>query len=93
MPEAPSIQDYLRSQFREAFGQPHHTMGHDDHWKLQSSSTLAINVLVNGSPEKPAVWIFDTHTRDNGVYSRTVVSNEQVDDVIALIKERVKSAG
>lgn len=88
-PETP-IQNHLRARFREAFGPPHHTMGHDDHWKLRSTNAHAINVLVNGSPEKPAVWMFDGHTHDDGVFSRTISHHDHVDEVIALIQARVK---
>lgn len=87
------IQNHLRARFREAFGPPHHTMGHDDHWKLQTSNAFAINVLVNGSPEKPAVWVFDGHTRDNGVFSRTISTSEQVEEILSLIQTRVKHVG
>jgi hypothetical protein len=88
--EQPTLQAHLRAQFQLAFGAPHRTMGHDDHWQLRCANTSAINVLVNGSPKQPAVWVFSTHERANGVFSRSIDTQEQVAEVIVHIQERLK---
>ena len=85
-----TLQDHLRAQFQVAFGPPHRTMGHDDHWQLHCLGASALNVLVNGSPKLPAVWVFATHDRTDGVFSRSISTEEQVAEVIVHIQERLK---
>ena len=59
MSQSSSLHNYVDARFREAFGEPHTSMGKDDHWRLQGSpSQLPINVLLNGNREIPALWIF-----------------------------------
>ena len=80
----------VRARFREVFGDPHHTLGHDDHWRLESNKTLSLNVLVNGSPEKPAVWVFEPQNRDDGVFSHLISSHEEIEAAINRIQLRLK---
>ena len=66
-------------------------MGHDDHWRLKSGPTLSVNVLVNGSPEKPAVWVFEPQTVDDGVISRRVITREDIEQAIKAIQSCLQS--
>jgi hypothetical protein len=85
---------YVRTRFREAFGQPSNTLQQDDHWALQTLLIdKPINVLVNGTPKSPAVWVFDPHELINQVFSTALADETQVDDVITLIQGRVRRAG
>jgi len=68
-------------------------MGKDDHWRLQGSpSQLPINVLLNGTRDMPALWIFDAFDREDGVFSASITREDQVGDLIVQIHERVKRA-
>ena len=83
---------YIHSRFREAFGQPSSTLEMDSQWSLRSEPQApAIFILVNGSYEKPAVWIFDPYESDN-VWRTSITSNAEVDDAIAVIHGRLLSA-
>ena len=85
-----TLQDHLRAQFQAAFGPPHRTTGHDDHWQLHCLGASALNILVNGSPKRPAVWVFATHDRTDGVFSRSISTEEQVAEIIVHIQERLR---
>ncbi len=83
---------YVHSQFREAFGQPSSMLELDSQWSLRSEPQApAIFILVNGSYEKPAVWIFDPYEADN-VWRTSITSTTEVDDAISIIKARMVSA-
>jgi hypothetical protein len=85
-----SLHGYVDARFREAFGKPHTSMGQDDHWRLEgSASPLPIDVLLNGTRDIPALWVFDAHDGANGVFSASITQEDQVDDLIARIEERV----
>jgi hypothetical protein len=87
------LHNYVHTRFRAAFGQPQNILGPDEHWSLRSSpSALPINVLVNGTLETPAVWVFDSHDRDDGVLKAFITRESQVDFLITQIQERVKRA-
>ena len=86
----PDLHLALRTRFREVFGKPHHTMGRDDHWRLQSCNLLCLNVLVSGSREKPMVWLFEPQNRDNGVSSRFMNSLDDIEIMIVSIQQRLK---
>ena len=86
----PDLHLAVRARFLEVFGDPHHSMGHDDNWHLQSCNTLTLNVLVNGSPEKPMVWLFEPQKRDDGVSSRFMNSLDDIDVMIVSIQQRLK---
>ena len=84
---------YVHTSFRTAFGEPHNTLQKDDHWALQSKIiNQPINVLVNGTPKTPAVWVFDPHELATPVYSTALADESAVDAVIILIQNRVKRA-
>lgn len=85
---------YVHTRFRAAFGQPSNSLEKDDHWALQTFITdKPINILVNGTPATPAVWVFDPHHAASQVYSAALADERQVDDVIILIQKRVDGAG
>jgi hypothetical protein len=93
MSQSNTISQYVHARFREAFGPPHHTMGRDDHWSLRPIPKKApINVLLNGTLDNAAVWIFDSHDQKDGVVSIAVTQEDQVYAVIEQIQERVKRA-
>jgi hypothetical protein len=52
----------------------------------------AINVLVNGSVEKPAIWVFDPHNRHDGVFRAYIESDDHLERIIAQIHQRLKAA-
>jgi len=82
---------YIFDRFREIFGQPTNSLHKDDHWAFQTLPTdQVINVLVNGTPMSPAVWIFDPYEAGHHVYNSSMADEAEVDDVITLIQHRVK---
>jgi hypothetical protein len=90
---ASSLHTFVDARFREAFGQPHNTMGGDDHWRLLGSpSQMAINIVVNGTRDVPAVWVFDGHADGKGVFSASITNQDQVADLIVRIQDRVNYA-
>jgi hypothetical protein len=90
---SPSLHAYVDARFREAFGDPHTSMGQDDHWRLQGSpSHLPINVLLNGTRDIPVLWVFDTQDENSGVFNASITQESQVYDLIEQIQKRVKRA-
>jgi hypothetical protein len=88
---ATPLHAYVHTSFRAAFGEPHNTLQKDDHWALQSKIiNQPINVLVNGTPKTPAVWVFDPHQLATPVYVTALNDENAVDAVIVLIQNRVK---
>lgn len=95
-PELPSgstpLLVYIHEKFREAFGAPGSMLALDSQWSLRSHPEApAIFVLVNGSYEKPAVWIFDPYTSEN-VWRTSITSNDEVDRAIEVIQLRAAAA-
>lgn len=83
---------YIHSKFREVFGEPWSTLELDSQWSLRSHPEApAIFILVNGSYEKPAVWIFDPYTSEN-VWRTSITSNQEVDKAIIEVQRRTKAA-
>ena len=83
---------YIHTRFREVFGEPYSTLALDSQWSLRCAPEApAIFILVNGSYDKPAVWIFDPYTADN-VWRDSAKSIEDVDSAIAEIQRRTASA-
>jgi hypothetical protein len=93
MSESSSIHSLLQQRFAAVFGAPHRTVGKDSQWSLTPrSKTAAINVLINGSPEFPAIWVFDPHDLQDGVGRFALTSKAEVDSIIAGIEQRLKRA-
>jgi hypothetical protein len=64
----------------------------DSQWTHRSHPEApAIFVLVNGSYEKPAVWVFDPYTANN-VWRTSITSNDEVDLAIEEIRRRTATA-
>jgi len=89
MSQEPSLQSHLRAQFQLAFGAPHRTVGHDDQWQLDCEGNVALNVLVNGSPEQPSVWVFAAHDALTGVYGKAIMTKDDVPEIIRHIQKRL----
>jgi hypothetical protein len=80
-------------RFREVFGQPTNSLQKDDHWTFLSAIPgKAINVLVNGTPAFPAVWLFDPFEISSPVHSAAVCNELEADQIISLIETRVSRA-
>ena len=94
MSEVSPLRAAVHQRFRAAFGEPHRTVGQDSHWALRSLGYIAaINVLVDGGPEHPTVWVFDPHDPRDGVSHAHIRSEAEIDPIVARIEKRVKEAG
>lgn len=83
---------YIHARFREVFGEPNSMLAMDSQWSLRSHMEApAIFVLVNGSYEKPAVWVFDPFATEN-VWRTSITSNAEVDRAIEEITHRTARA-
>ncbi len=92
MPSASPLLMYIHSKFREVLGEPDTTLELDSQWSLKvGPGAPAIFILVNGSYEKPAVWVFDPYTTDN-VWRTSITSNGQVDEALDQIQGRFTAA-
>jgi hypothetical protein len=85
---------FAHARFREVFGPPDNSLGRDDHWALKPDRphSLSINVLINGTTETPAVWVFDPHITNDGVIRKALKNEEDVEAVIKQILDRLKQA-
>jgi hypothetical protein len=94
MSEASPLHVFVHKRLREVFGDPDNSLGRDDHWSLKPARPYAasINVLVNGTAETPAVWVFDPHAQNNGVLRAAVKDEGSLDAIIKQIQERVNRA-
>jgi hypothetical protein len=75
------------------FGPPHNQLGKDHQWTLFPAPRLAsIHVLVNGSVEQPAMWVFDPHTENDGIFCAYIRDADHLEEIIQMIHARVKAA-
>jgi hypothetical protein len=87
------IHQHVHARFHEVFGKPDSSLGRDDHWSLSPGPDRAsINILVNGSAQVPAVWVFDPHSRHDGVMRTAIETEQDVEEAIKAIQARVRSA-
>lgn len=87
------LHNRLHVRFHEVFGKPSNSLGRDDHWSLYPKPNRpSINVLVNGQPELPVVWVFDPHDHADGVMRVAVKDEDHLDEVIAQIQKRLQRA-
>ena len=91
--DKPTVQE-VHTRFCETFGPPHQTLGKDFHWALRLSDTARpVNILMNGTRETAAVWIFDPVLDPaQAVYSIFIDEALHIDEVIKLINDRMKRA-
>ena len=83
---------YIHAKFREVLGEPSTTLVLDSQWSIRSDPRApAIFVLVNGSYEKPAVWVFDPYTADN-VWRTSITCQGEVDSALEEIGRRAATA-
>ena len=88
-----SLQAILDTRFREAFGEPRHSPNQDDQWSFQPTiPTLRINVVMNGTRDGPAVWVFDPNDSEFGVGRTSITEADQIDGLIQHIRDRVERA-
>ena len=84
---------YIHSRFRTVFGEPYSTLAMDSQWTLKPHPDApAIFILVNGSHEKPATWVFDPYHSIDNVWRNAVTDEKDVDSAIALINTRLANA-
>ena len=92
MSKASPLLSHLHDTFRAALGEPSSMLELDSQWSLRADPRApAIFVLVNGSYEKPAVWIFDPFAAEN-VWRTSITSKEEVNAALELINKRTASA-
>jgi hypothetical protein len=92
-PGPKSLLHYIHARFRESFGEPGATLVDDSQWTLRPDGLApAIFLLVNGSTEKPAVWIFDPYDGGDNVWRTSIKAEAEVDLAIAEICRRMESA-
>lgn len=93
-PTSPLL-DHMYTRFREVFGLPSTMLELDSQWTLRPDSdprAPALFLLVNGSYEKPAVWIFDPYDGGDNVWRTAVEADGDVDRIIKIIQDRVAAA-
>lgn len=86
---------HMYARFRAAFGQPTTMLELDSQWTLRPDTNPlapAIFLLVNGSYEKPAVWIFDPYDGASNVWRTLLEAETQVDHIIGTIEKRLVAA-
>jgi hypothetical protein len=87
--------EYIHSRFREQFGDPNTTLARDSQWSLRGHSdprAPSIFVLVNGSHEKPAAWIFDPYDAIDGVWKSSISAEADVDRAVEEVRRRLAVA-
>jgi hypothetical protein len=88
-----SLSGLTLARFREAFGEPNLSIGHDFQWTLKTSPFgIDIHVLVNGTEETPVVWIFDPNDRADGVTRSVIEQEDAIVDVVDHVRDRVSKA-
>ncbi len=92
MSDSLTLYESVHARFRQEFGPPLHTLGKDDNWCLRiSPKAQSIKLLLNGSREEPALWVFDPHPEDE-VFRQLITHTDQLDAVIDNIRARVRRA-
>jgi hypothetical protein len=92
--EPSALHNVVHKRFREVFGEPQSVLGREDHWSFKPTVpySAAINVLVNGTAELPAIWVFDPHQPDDGVLRVAIKDEQMIEDIISKIQERIRRA-
>ena len=94
MPPTDTLYTIVHAHFHEAFGQPHNLQGGGEQWTLHPAERYRsqIHVLLNGTPDKPGIWIFDPHDSKNGVVNIPIVERRQIGELVKLIQGRLDFA-
>jgi hypothetical protein len=93
-PTSPLL-DHMYTRFRNVFGTPNTMLELDSQWTLRPDSdprAPALFLMVNGSYEKPAVWVFDPYDGGENVWRTAVGAESDVDQIIKIIQDRVAAA-
>ena len=84
------MHEHVHARFDEVFGKSDNTLGVDAHWSLNPAQFKhAINIVVNGSAEAPAVWVFDPNVEHDSVLRIAIETMNEVEAIIIKIKERL----
>ena len=93
MSDRSTIHDLIHQHLFNSFGSPANSLGRDDHWELRPTPNgVAIHILVNGTGELPAVWVFDPHPRNDGVMRQIIERENDIVQMIEEIKTRLEQA-
>jgi hypothetical protein len=92
-----ALHAYILVAFTHAFGAPARSMGKDMQWGVRASPTAPpVNVLVNGSNERPIVWLFCPQNNpldmNDGVHHQSIMDEDSVARVVLLIQDKVTAA-
>jgi hypothetical protein len=93
-PSSPLL-NHMYTRFREVFGTPSTMLELDSQWTLRpdsNPSAPALFLMVNGSYEKPAVWVFDPYDGGDNVWRTAVEAESDVNMIIKVIQDRVAAA-
>ena len=88
------LREVLHRRMCEVFGPPESAFGHDDHWSLKPGPVYApsINLLIDATGEKPYLWIFDPHSRTDGVMREMISSEAEIELLVKHIQMRLERA-
>jgi hypothetical protein len=95
MPRSSPLLNHMYTRFREVFGTPNTMLELDSQWTLRPDSdprAPALFLMVNGSYEKPAVWVFDPYDGGDNVWRSAVEVQTDVDKIIKMVQDRVAAA-
>lgn len=85
-----TLHSLLHTRFQEVFGPPHHDLLETEQWSLEPSDGKgSINVLLNGTPAGPLVWVFNPQDPQNAAMHLAVTHADQIDDLIARLKRDI----
>ena len=89
-----SLYTLVHACFHEAFGPPQDVQGGGEQWTLHPAARYRsqIHLLLNGTPNRPGIWVFDPHDPKNGVENTPIVNRRQIGELITLIQSRLDFA-
>ena len=75
------------------FGEPTNELGKDHQWTLRPAPMHAsIHVLVNGSVDQPAIWVFDPHDYKDGIFRAYIKDMDHLESIIKSIRVRLEAS-
>jgi hypothetical protein len=85
------LNQLAHARFREAFGESR-TVGEGEQWSLMPAYPgNRINIVLNGTRNGAALWIFDPHDPE-GAVSASITEARQINELIEQLHERVRRA-